>query len=384
MPYIDPERIKKAKEMDLLTFKQLYEPYDLIPTGANSYRLKSEPSLKLSNGYWCWWSHDAMGGKSALKYLEKVREMSWQDAVELIESISGSPDYSKRIEENRTPKPVPKNLIPPPKNATAYRMERYLTGRGISMNVIKYCEEKGLLYEDSKYHNAVFLGLDGDKPAYAFCRGTGEKKVMIEAPGSNKEHSFRLMAAEKNTQVHIFEAAIDALSYASLLEMYGVDFRRKNLLSLGGIAVKKKEPGKEKEEPEKEMKPPPALFNYLLENPYTEAVVLHLDNDEPGRTAAAKIAKLLEGIVAVKDSPPPEGKDCNDYLKMARKNERKNAAGKSPPAAKNTAAQGKKSPGPDRNISAPGEKNAPVPGRNLSAEAKKTAAKSAENLRDVM
>lgn len=370
MPYIEPERIKKAKEMDLLTFKQLYEPSDLIPTGANSYKLKSEPSLKISNGYWCWWKNDMIGGKNALKYLEKVRGMSWKDAVELIESINGSPDYSKRIEENKSKKPVPKNLIPPEKNATAYRMERYLTGRGISMNVIKYCEEKGLLYEDSKYHNAVFLGFDGDKPAYAFCRGTGEKKVMIEARGSNKEHSFRLMAEEKNTQVHIFEAAIDALSYASLLEMHGIDFRTKNLLSLGGIAGGKTEK-------EGEIKPPPALFNYLLENPYTEAVVLHLDNDEPGRTAAAKIAKLLESIVAVKDSPPPEGKDCNDYLKMARENSRKNAAGKSLPAGKNTAAQGEKFP-------AAVGKNVPVPGRNLSAEAKKSSVKSAENLRDVM
>lgn len=377
MPYIDPERIKKAKEMDLLTFKQLYEPYDLIPTGANSYKLKSEPALKISNGYWCWWDHDAMGGKSALKYLEKVRGMSWQDAVELIESINGSPDYSRRIEENRAQKPVPKNLIPPEKNATAYRMERYLTGRGISMNVIKYCEEKGLLYEDSKYHNAVFLGFDGDKPAYAFCRGTGEKKVMIEARGSNKEHSFRLMAAEKNTQVHIFEAAIDALSYASLLEMHGIDFRTKNLLSLGGIAGGKTEK-------EGEIKPPPALFNYLLENPYTEAVVLHLDNDEPGRTAAAKIAKLLEGIVAVKDSPPPEGKDCNDYLKMARENSRRNAAGKLPPAGKNTASQDEKFPADVAKNAAPGEKTASVSGRNLSAESKKSSVKSAENLRDVM
>lgn len=351
--YIDPERIKKAKEMDLLTFKQLYEPSDLIRTGANSYKLKSEPALKLSNGFWCWWDHDALGGKSALKYLEKVRGMSWQEAVELIESINGSPDYPRRIEENKTAKPVSKELILPPKNVTAYRIERYLAERGISMNVIKYCEEKGLLYEDSKYHNAVFLGFNGDKPAYAFCRGTGGKKVMIEARGSNKEYSFRLMSQEKSTQVHVFEAAIDALSYASLLEMYGVDFRTKNLLSLGGIAGGRTE---------RESKGPPALFNYLVENPYTKALVLHLDNDAPGRTASEKIAKLFESIVAVRDSPPPEGKDCNDYLKMARENQRK-SSGKSLP----------------RN-----EKAASVSDGNLSAEAKKTAAKAWENLRDVM
>ncbi len=312
MEYIDPERIKKAKEMDLLTYKQIYEPWDLIRTGNNSYKLKSEPALKLSNGKWCWWDHDAAGGKSALKYLETVKGMEWQEAVKLIEGVSGAPDYSRRIEENRTRNDAQKELILPEKNSTAYRMERYLTGRGISMNVIKYCEEKGLLYEDGKYHNAVFLGFDGGKPAYAFCRGTGDKKVMIEARGSRKEHSFRMTSEEKNTQVHVFEAAIDALSYASLMEMYGVDFRKKNLLSLGGIAGGRAENGSD-------IKPPPALLNYLSKNPQTEAVVLHLDNDEPGRSAAAKIKTLLDGKVAIKDSPPPEGKDCNDFLKITIK-----------------------------------------------------------------
>lgn len=379
MEYIDPERIRKAKEMDLLTYKQLYEPWDIIRTGNNSYKLKSEPALKLSNGKWCWWDHDAVGGKSALKYLETVQGMEWQEAVKRIEGVSGAPDYSKRIEENRTQNAVQKELILPEKNASAYRMERYLTGRGISMNVIKYCEEKGLLYEDSNYHNAVFLGFDGDKPAYAFCRGTGDKKVMIEARGSRKEHSFRMMAEEKNTQVHVFEAAIDALSYASLMEMYGVDFRKKNLLSLGGIAGGRTENGSD-------IKPPPALLNYLSENPQTEAVVLHLDSDEPGRSAAAKIKKLLEGIAAVKDSPPPEGKDCNDFLKITIKKRQetertdvKNGAGnpeRASPAVEKTDAPAVK------NNALPDAKNASVSGENLSGEAKKPSVQSAEYLRD--
>lgn len=349
MEYIAPERIRKAREMDLLTYKQLYEPWDLIPTGANSFKLKSEPALKLSNGKWCWWDHDAAGGKSALKYLEKVKGMEWQEAVKHIEGVSGAPDYSRRIEENRTRNDAQKELILPEKNATSYRMERYLTGRGISMNVIKYCEEKGLLYEDGKYHNAVFLGFDGDKPAYAFCRGTGDKKVMIEARGSRKEHSFRMMAEEKNTQVHVFEAAIDALSYASLMEMYGVDFRKKNLLSLGGIAGGRTENGSE-------IKPPPALLNYLSDNPQTEAVVLHLDSDEPGRSAAEKIKKLLDGTVTIKDSPPPEGKDCNDFLKITIKKRQETERAD--------------------------VKNASVSGENLSGEAKKSSVQSAEYLRD--
>lgn len=362
MPYIDPERIKKAKEMDLVTFKQLYEPYDLEPTGRNTYRLKSQHSLKLSNGLWEWWGHD-IGGKSALKYLEKVRGMGWMEAVLLIESLQGAPDYSMRIEENKVQRSAEKNVILPEKNRSNDRVERYLAGRGISMNVIKYCMEKGLIYEDKTYHNAVFVGYDGDKPAYAFCRGTGDKKVMIEARGSRKEHSFRLMAEPESRQVHVFEAAIDALSYASVLEMYGVDFRSKNLLSLGGIAAGRSGA-------DGGMKPPPALSDYLIKNPDTEAIVLHLDNDEPGRAAALKIIQMYGSVIAVKDSPPPEGKDCNDYLKIAEENLRKNAP-----------LQSQKSSVPAGKNGAPGEKNASVSGKNFSGGTKKSSVRNAENLR---
>lgn len=188
-----------------------------------------------------------------------------------------------------------------------------------------------------------------------------------------------MMAEEKNTQVHVFEAAIDALSYASLMEMYGVDFRKKNLLSLGGIAGGRTENGSD-------IKPPPALLNYLSENPQTEAVVLHLDSDGPGRSAAAKIKKLLDGIVAVKDSPPPEGKDCNDFLKITIKKRQeteradvKNGAGNlkraSPPGEKTDAPAVKNDVPPDA-------KNASVSGENLSGEAKKSSVRSAEHLRD--
>ena len=43
-------------------------------------------------------------------------------------------------------------------------------------------------------------------------------------------------------------------------------------------------------------------------------VVLHLDNDEPGRAAAQNIAAMLEGSYEVIDDPPPVGKDVNNYL----------------------------------------------------------------------
>ena len=72
MPYIDPAMIAEAKQMDLLTYLQNYEPQELVHISGNVYCTKTHDSLKISNGKWCWHSR-GIGGRSALDYLIKVR-----------------------------------------------------------------------------------------------------------------------------------------------------------------------------------------------------------------------------------------------------------------------------------------------------------------------
>ena len=84
MPYATKSQIERARQPDLLTFLRRYKPDELIPTGPNAYKLRSHDSLKISNGKWCWWSHDKMGGVNALEYLIKVENMKFPDAVQLI------------------------------------------------------------------------------------------------------------------------------------------------------------------------------------------------------------------------------------------------------------------------------------------------------------
>ena len=74
MPYIPPEVVAKAKEMDLLTYLKNYEPGELVHFGGSTYCTRTHDSLKISNGKWCWFSR-GIGGKTALDYLIKVREM---------------------------------------------------------------------------------------------------------------------------------------------------------------------------------------------------------------------------------------------------------------------------------------------------------------------
>ena len=65
MGYVTPEQIAKAKEMDLLTYLQIFEPTELVKVSPNTYCTREHDSLKISNGKWCWHSR-GIGGKNAL------------------------------------------------------------------------------------------------------------------------------------------------------------------------------------------------------------------------------------------------------------------------------------------------------------------------------
>lgn len=74
MGYVTREMIDRAKKMDLLTYLQTYEPQELVHFGGNTYCTREHDSLKISNGKWCWFSR-GIGGKTALDYLIKVKEL---------------------------------------------------------------------------------------------------------------------------------------------------------------------------------------------------------------------------------------------------------------------------------------------------------------------
>lgn len=72
MSYVNKEQIEQAKQWDLLTYLQIYEPSELIRCSRNVFSTRTHDSLKISNGKWFWWSRE-IGGRSALDYLIKVR-----------------------------------------------------------------------------------------------------------------------------------------------------------------------------------------------------------------------------------------------------------------------------------------------------------------------
>ena len=301
MPYIAPEIITEAKRMDLLTYLRNYEPHELVKFSGNTYTTRTHDSLKISNGNWMWWSR-GIGGKTALDYLVKVKGLSFLEAVETI--MGGNVALPIPIP---TPKEnAPKVLLLPDKSNTNDVITEYLFGRGIDYEIINYCIQKGLIFESLPYHNVMFVGKDEKgKPRYAAYRATNNSRIMGDASGSDKHYSFRLEGTNK-TEVHLFECAIDVLSYATLLKLGGGKWKEENLVSLAGVYAPKKKI--------EESKVPVAVIGYLESHPEIKRVFVHFDRDKAGREATEVLRLKLSDRYEVVDSPPDYGKDYNDFL----------------------------------------------------------------------
>lgn len=303
MPYIPPEIVKKAQEMDLLTYLQNYEPEELVKVGNGTYTTKTHDSIRISNGLWNWFSQ-GVGGKNAVSYLIKVKKYSFLEAVETIignVNIKKPIIYKEEKKENNV-------LNLPKKSNNCDRAKRYLISRGISPEIIKECIDSNLIYESDPNHNVVFIGLDNDNnPKYAFYRGTNDTRFMGEAEGSDKAYTFNLKTKTENNRVHFFESAIDLLSYATLLKMKNIDWHRENMVSLGGV--------NKPSETSENNKIPISVAKFLERNPNINEIYLHLDNDEVGRKASMFLQDELSKRYKVLDRPAPVGKDCNDYLR---------------------------------------------------------------------
>lgn len=297
MPYMAPEIVDRARQIDLLSYLKQQEPGELVHVGGNVYSTKTHDSLKISNGMWTWWSR-GIGGRSALDYLIKVRGMSFLAAVEQI-SDGNIIVVSPPIQNAKPPASQQTAFSLPEANVNNAAVLRYLAGRCISPYLLQSLVAAHRIYESKNCHNAVFVGIDeSGTPRYAVQRGTGQQHFFRETPGSDKRYAFCTRGSGR--VLHVFEGAIDLLSYASGELYRGQTWGDDPLLSLGGINQ-----GKEL---------PAALTHYLAQHPGITDVCLHLDNDAPGRAATAAILARLPKEVVGRDCPPAYGKDMNDEL----------------------------------------------------------------------
>ena len=306
MPGVTKEQVAAARQITAIEFLRRYRAGDLVKSSARGeFELKSHNSFKINGESSLWhWKSRGIGGKSALDYLMHVEGCSFVEAVRLLceEQPCFVPQRHEDVERKRPPFELPE------KSPTTTRVEAYLRCRGISQAVIDHCLQTGILYESLPYHNCVFVGRDaGGTPRYAALRGTYTygKQFKGESTGSDKRFGFCIAPTAESSAVAVFEAAIDAMAEMSLAG----DAADKYRLSLGGIYAP---------EEGRDIHPPAALEEFLAQHPRVDRIEFCLDNDPPGRAAAAALARLYgERYQVAVRLPPIEGFDYGDLAQAA-------------------------------------------------------------------
>ena len=294
--YIDPNTLQNIKSLSAFDYIKNYHPDLLIKNGRTDYYHRYHDSLHFSNGKWYWWSKRT-GGKSAIDYLIKVEGMEFLDACWYLVDLMKVSEPIITIEQPKERKP----FVLPERDTNNHAIIHYLCDvRKIDRDIVNYFIDNNMLYQSKHYKNVVFVGYDGQKPAYAFKRSI-YKNFKLDHAGSNKAFSFSFTNFNSD-ELHVFEAAIDLLSYMTILKMNNENYVTKNYLSLAGANN------------QANGDIPISLKSFLSRNPNIKIIVFHLDNDEVGISATRYMMNRLKDKYQCIDKHPTRYKDINEEL----------------------------------------------------------------------
>lgn len=192
-------------------------------------------------------------------------------------------------------KKVKKEFALPPANDTNKRVFAYLLKhRRLDRDVLTAFVRMGLVYEDQKYHNAVFVGQDKDGVAHhAHKRSTNSqgKSFRMTVEGSDFRYAFNWPG--HNSHLLVFEAPIDMLSFISM-HTDGC-WPKYSYVALCGTSSQ-------------------PMLGMLERYPQIDTVHFCLDNDQAGQLATKRLAKLARDKGLTVDALVPVLKDWNEDL----------------------------------------------------------------------
>lgn len=290
--YFTEEQKQRANSVDLVDFLQR-QGETFLPSGREK-RLASDHSITVRGSRW--YDHAEQTGGYAIDLIKRIYDISFPEAVSML--LGGEQgivykQYSRHKIESRKP------FMLPEANSDMRRVYAYLMKqRYIANSIISEFAKCKLLYEDVKYHNAVFVGVDENGvPRHAHKKstvthGTGYRGNV---EGSNPAYSFHYCSEHPSADtLFVFEAPIDLLSY---LTMNQKDWKQAFYVACNGVSEK-------------------PVLKLLEIHPQITKVMLCLDHDIAGLEAEEKIYDLLKTKKHCQISVlRPVMKDWNEDLK---------------------------------------------------------------------
>ena len=311
------EQIQRANDSSLETYlKKRGE--QLKPSGTEFILIYTDStgthdSITIRNNKW--YDHKNEIGGYPIQFMKEFYGLNFRDALkELLygeepmlngwtDSLESVSIHKKQNVKNNEPKieiniPKKAEFILPVKANNNDRLFEYLTEkRHISKKVVEKFVDKGLIYQESKYGNVVFIGTDENgvpKSASKKSTSNNGKKFKIKVTGSDT--SFGFCWRGESERVFVFEAAVDLMSFITISKE---DWENDSYIALDGIS-------------------PKPLLRFIEENKNIKEVYLCLDYDIAGIEAGEKINDMLGEMYGDKINTViinPLYKDWNEELK---------------------------------------------------------------------
>lgn len=266
--YFTDEQKQRANAVDLVYFLER-QGEKLIKSGPEK-RLASNHSITVRGNEWFDHAEGTKKGGLAIDFVQYHYGLSFPEAVSLLLGGEQGVEYRRSGQREREPK---KPFALPEANETMRRVFAYLIKtRLLDRDVVTHFAKSKMLYEDAKYHNAVFVGFDKEgfaRHAHKRSTITGPKAYKGNVESCDPKFSFHYTGT--SDAVYVFEAPIDMLSFITL---YKQDWQKHSYVALCGVAEH-------------------ALLQHLADNPNIQKIGLCLDHDEAGMKAVKRITNIL-------------------------------------------------------------------------------------------
>lgn len=286
IPFTTEEK-ERAASVDLEEFlRQRGEK--LLPSGREK-RLASDRSITIHGSEW--YDHEEHEGGNAISFVRRRYGLSYPEAVEELLGRKSGVVYPAAQKLEAPPKPFKL----PEANRDMRRVFAYLVKqRHIDRSIVAQFARAKTIYEDTQYHNCVFVGRDDRGiPRHAHKRSCNSfgKAFRQNVEGSDPRYSFHHMGTDG--RLFVFEAPIDLLSY---LTLYPENWQAHSYVACCGTSAI-------------------PVLSMLERMSAPEEVYLCLDNDQAGETGSLRMAeKIAEQFHIASDRFLPEHKDWNDDL----------------------------------------------------------------------
>ena len=236
-----------------------------------------------------WYRHSREIGGGPIQFMQHFYGMDFVDAVKY---LLGGEEGAEFVQASRTPEPkLP--FTPPKLSKNMHRTFAYLIKtRKIDADIVQHFVNEKKILETEEYHNTAFCGYDekGEMKQMHLRSTLPGNRFFMDIDGSDKQYYFRHIGT--NSDVYVFEAPIDMLSY---ITMNKENWQESSYVCLGGVAID-------------------ALKNVLSTNEQISKVYMCVDRDDAGDKTVKRIGDELNEMGYEWERILPENKDWNEDL----------------------------------------------------------------------